>query len=596
MERERLERKLAVILHADVVGSTELVQQNESLAHQRIHSTFEKLSETISDHGGVAHEIRGDALVAEFDRASDAVSAATSFQGMNQELNSTGPEDIKPHLRIGISMGEVIVADRTITGAGVVVAQRLEQLAHPGQVVVQGSITEIVPGRFPFDFEYLGEQTLKGFEQPVRAFVAKPRPANNVEQKESEDSELQYRKGDFTPYGKPSIAVLPFTNMSNDPDQEFFSDGISEDIITELSRLSAVIVIARNSTFTYKNRAVDIRTVGAELGARYVLEGSVRKSGDRVRITAQLIDAENGQHLWAERYDRELTDIFTLQDEIMREIVSALDVEILSGEQSRFWSDGTSNLQAWEYFRQARDLFNQYRRKNHPEVIRLCNKALEHDPKYSAVWQLLANCHFHIEDDTRYTDAKRDEAKKLSREYLEKAIEFDPANPWAFSLQAMHHMNAREFDEAIARTNEAVALAPNHAHLVASSAMILNKCGQPELSLQRIRKALKLCPVPPMWYLITVGQVNRQLGNIDESIAAYEEMVRRDPDHIEGHIGLAGVLAESGKIALAKQSAREVLRIHPEFSTRKYLSNVAYRDKGILEELERGLLAAGLPG
>jgi adenylate cyclase len=395
---------------------------------------------------------------------------------------------------------------------------------------------------------------------------------------------------------QPSIAVLPFTNMSNDPEQEFFSDGITEDIITELSKVSALMVIARNTTFVYKGESVDVKQVGHNLGVRYVLEGSVRKSGNRVRITAQLIDAPTNLHIWAERYDRELEDIFSLQDEIMREIVSALDIEILAGEQSRFWSDGTNNLQAWEYHRQARDLYNRYRSENHPEIIRLCQRALEFDPDYSAAWQLLAGCYFHIEDDTSYSDAERKQAGTLSKEYLEKSLKCDPSNPHARSLQAMCYLSAREFDKAVSNTNDAVTMAPNHANIIASSAMVLTKCGQPELGLQRIRKAIRLCPVcPPMWYLVMLGQVCRVLGKVDESIEAYSEMVSRDPDHIEGHIGLAGILSESGKIEQARASSAEVLRINPEFSIDRYFSNIAYRDQAVIMRFAEELRKAGLP-
>ena len=595
MEKDHLSLKLAVIVHADVVGSTALVQKDEALAHERIRSTFQDFSETINSYGGIAHEKRGDALVAEFERASDAVSAATSFQAKNEESISFIKDDIKPHLRIGISLGEVIVADNTITGAGVVLAQRLEQLAQPGKVVVQVSVSETVPTRFPLRFEDLGEQTVKGFDQPIRACVAHIRSEEDASGTMAELSSGLDGRSEVRTYEKPSIAVLPFTNMSNDPEQEYFSDGVSEDIITELSKISELVVIARNSTFVYKNKAVDIRTVGSDLDVRYVLEGSVRKSGGRVRITAQLIDASNGQHLWAERYDRELEDIFNLQDEIMRAIVSALDIELLAGEQSRFWSDGTSNLQAWEHFRQARDLGNQYSSENHPEIIRLSEKALEFDPEYSAAWHLLAGCYFHIEDDTSYQDAERKQAEKLSREYLEKSIKCDPSNPNARSLQAILYLSAREFDKAVTNTNDAVAMAPNHANVIASSANVLTKCGQPKLGLQRIRKAIRLCPVYPMWYLVTLGQVCRVLGKIDESIEAYSEIVNRDPDHIEGHIGLAGIFVESGNIAQTRASVAEILRIHPNFSIDRYTSNIAYRDETVMTRFAEVLKKAGLP-
>ena len=306
MEKDRLNRKLAVIVHADVVGSTLLVQQNEALAHERIQAAFHKFSETIHSYGGIAREIRGDALVADFDRASDAVTAALAFQIANREFNSTLNDDIQPQLRMGISLGEVIIADNTITGAGVVLAQRLEQLADPDSVVVQGSVSETVPSRMPFNFKGLGEQKVKGFDQPVRSFIAALKPGEKPPAPEKIVSASDATASSPQNPGDPSIAVLPFINMSNDPEQEFFSDGITEDIITELSKVSALMVIARNTTFVYKGEPVDVKQVGHNLGVRYVLEGSVRKSGNLVRITAQLIDAPTGQHIWAERYDREL--------------------------------------------------------------------------------------------------------------------------------------------------------------------------------------------------------------------------------------------------------------------------------------------------
>ena len=595
MEKDQLSRKLAVILHADVVGSTALVQKDEALAHDRIQSAFQQLSEVIDSHHGIAREIRGDALVAEFERASDAVSAATEFQNRNRETVSAIDDEIKPFVRIGISLGEVIVADGTITGAGVVLAQRLEQMAQPGQVVVQGSVAETVPDRFPFEFEYQGEQTVKGFEQPVRAYIVKDGKTGSDTVSGKTGDHGNNRSGETRHSEKPSIAVLPFTNMSNDPEQEFFSDGITEDIITELSRISALTVIARNSTFIYKGKAVDISQVGAELGVRYVLEGSVRKSGNLVRVTAQLIDASNNQHLWAERYDRELEDIFQLQDEIMREIVSALDIEILTGEQARFWSDGTGHLQAWEYFRQARDLFSLYKSENHPEIIRLLRKALEFDSEYSAAWHLLANCYFHIEDDTNYSDSERAEAKTQSSECLEKSIECDPSNPGAWSLKAMHFLNAREYAKAVEFTNKAVAMAPNHANIIASSAMVMVKAGQPDIAMQRIRKAFRLCPVYPMWFLLTLGHICRVSGNTDEAIEAFGEMVRRDADQIEGHIGLAGIMAEVGNQDQAKAAASEILRINPKFSVGRYFSNISFQNPDLLSQYTENLRQAGLP-
>jgi len=592
MEKDHLSRKLAVILHADVVGSTSLVQRNETLAHERIQDTFRRFSETISSHDGIAHEIRGDALVAEFSRASDALSASLAFQAANISSNENISDDFQPVLRVGIAMGEVVIADNTVTGEGVVLAQRLEQLAKNGGVCIQGAAYETVPKRLPFEYENLGEQLVKGFEEPVKVYSASLKSESEIS--ESHLKIQSKAEGHGLPK-KPSIAVLPFTNMSSDPEQEFFSDGISEDIITALSKTSALTVIARNSTFTYKGKAVDVKQVGRDLGVHYVLEGSVRKSGNRVRVTAQLIDAATNQHIWAERYDRDLEDFFAVQDEIMREIVSALDVQLLAGEQSRFWSSGTQNLQAWEYFRMARDLLNAYRTENHHEVIRLAREAIEADSNYAAAWDLLAACYFHMEEDARYPREEREQALKFSQEYAQRALECDPSFADAYSMLSLLCLNSKQFDEATINTNKSVEMAPNNANNLGVSAIVLNKCGESEIALERIRKAMRLSPVYPLWYLAALGQVFRSLGRTEESIAAFSEMIRRDSDSLEGQIGLTEILGESGQIEAAMVSAAEIIKVNPNFSINEYTDNLAYRDPAEIVRFAEGLRKAGLP-
>ena len=289
-------RQLAVLLHADVVASTALVQANETLAHRRIRDTFQRFSKTIEVQRGVALEVRGDALVAQFPSASDAVEAALVFQADNTNQLDLLSDNIKPMVRVGIAMGEVVVADDTVTGEAVILAQRLEQLASPGGVCIQGTARDTIPNRLPYAYKLLDEQMLKGFSEPVRAFaISRALESSNavsVAATLPEPIELNIPEG-------PSIAVLPFSNMSGDPQQDYFSDGITEDIITALSRITGLLVIARNSTMIYKDKAVDIKQVGRDQGVRHVLEGSLRKAGDRVRVTAQLIDAQSGRHQWA---------------------------------------------------------------------------------------------------------------------------------------------------------------------------------------------------------------------------------------------------------------------------------------------------------
>jgi len=291
---------------------------------------------------------------------------------------------------------------------------------------------------------------------------------------------------------EPSIAVLPFTNMSSEPEQEYFSDGITEDIITALSKVSDLLVIARNSTFIYKDRAVDVKQVGRDQGVRYVLEGSVRKAGNRVRVTAQLVDATTSKHRWAERYDRDLEDIFAVQDEITREIVSALDVNLREGEQARFWSSGTKNLEAWECVRLGSDLLNAYRAEDIPEVMRLCQRAIDVDPEYAAAWVLLAWSHFHVADDSGHPEEERERALESVRDCAQRALEYDPSCAEAYVALGLYHLSSEEHDAAMQNANRSVELAPNHASNVATSAAILNKCGHPERAIERIRKAMLL--------------------------------------------------------------------------------------------------------
>jgi class 3 adenylate cyclase len=335
MEKDQLSRKLAVILHADVVGSTALVQKDETIAHKRIQDTFQRFSETIINHGGIAHEIRGDALVAEFAKASDAVSASLAFQVANATHNEQLSDDIRPVLRIGISMGEVVVADNTLTGEGVVLAQRLEQLAEQGGICIQGAAYETLPKRLPFEYRSLGDQRVKGFAEPVRVFAVQLKPGEQIPDLESR------------------VVVSEF--------------GASGD--------QGLFVIARNSSFAYKNRSVDIRQIAHELGVRYVLEGSVRKGGNRVRISCQLIDASNGSHIWADRFDGTLEDVFDLQDQVTINVVGTIEPKLKAAEIERSRRKRPENLQAYDLLLQALPHLYAFRPETNAMAVQLLEQA-----------------------------------------------------------------------------------------------------------------------------------------------------------------------------------------------------------------------------
>ena len=609
MEKALLSRKLAVILHADVVGSTALVQKNETLAHERIQSAFNHFSEAITSYGGIAREIRGDALVAEFDRASDAVTAALAFQQYNEEINLTLTDEIRPRLRIGISLGEVIIADNTITGAGVVLAQRLEQLSEPGGVVVQGSVSETVPVRMPFNFESLGDQVVKGFEHPVRAFSATLRANEALPQAEVNAALNSERVSDsenpaslsaesyevltgerFELPAKPSIAVLPFLNMSGDPEQEFFADGMSEDIITALSRISNLVVISRNSTFVYKGLAVDVRQVGSDLAVSHVLEGSIRKAGDRLRITAQLVETQGGEHIWAERFDRKFDDIFAVQDEITQNIVIELSVKLVAGEGAREMAIGTKSTEAWEFVRRAGTLLDEQSRYNTEAARQLIEQALKLDINYSAAWVSMGWIYW-LESARKWGS---DPKILLQRafEAAQTALSADPNYHMAYSLLGHIHMSRGDTKQAIAMSEKSLELVPGDSYAMAIHADVLIESGQINEGIARLKKAIRLCPFPPAWFLSSLGRGFHLNGDNDIAKYAFERAIEREPDSHLTRLWLTSALVDLGKIDEARLASKAVLEIEPAFSVESWAHTTNYKAHSHIRD---NLLVAGLP-
>ena len=381
-----MERRLAAILAADVVGYSRLMDADEEGVLVRLKAHRDEITNpAIANHKGRIVKLIGDGMLAEFASVVDAVRCAVAIQEAMREHSADLPEDQRIQLRIGINLGDVIIDGEDIYGDGVNIAARLEGLAEVGGICISGTVFDHVRNKVGLEFEDLGERQVKNIPEPLRVYrvamgkAGESRPANSFEASIGLD---------FTVPDYPSIAVLPFTVMSADPEQEFFADGVSEDIITALSKISRLLVVARNSTFTYKDKAVDVKQVGREQGVRYVLEGSVRKAGNRVRVTAQLIDATTGLHLWAERYERDLEDIFAVQDEITREIVVAMDVQLREGEQHRVWSSGTKNLEAWECVRLATDAALGGAAEAQPRARELLDRALELDPDYATAWAM----------------------------------------------------------------------------------------------------------------------------------------------------------------------------------------------------------------
>jgi adenylate cyclase len=556
MEKGQLSRKLAVILHADVVGSTSLVQKNETLAHERIQSVFHQFSKTIKSYGGITRELRGDALVAEFERASDAVPAALAFQVSNEDFNSRLEDDIQPQLRIGISLGEVIIADNTITGAGVVLAQRLEQLAEPGGAVVQGSVSETIPARMPFEFNSLGEQVLKGFDQPVRAFTVKLQSGEELPQPEVSTTPQKADSTILEISDKFSIAVLPFTNMSNDSEQEYFSDGITEDIITELSRFRSLFVIARNSSFAFKGQSIDVTEIGKKLGVQFVVEGSVRKAGERIRITAQLIEASTGNHLWAERYDRNLSDIFEVQDEVASQIVTMVPGHM----------DISNRVQAERKPAQDMTAYDLVLRAEHEirwdfgsgEGERLLKQALEIDPAYARTHARLALFYAYAIFVHGQGVNKCVESARL---HAESALKLDSSDPLIHVSLAGTYIMVGEHALAGYHVDKAIALNPNAYEVMVLAAEIKAYLGDYKTAVFWANKALLSDPYSADAFREAYFDAH-YIG--EEYELALEQMIGWQDPGPYNYLSAAAAFAQLDRMDEARDAIRQFEKICPE--------------------------------
>ncbi len=589
---DRLSRKLAVILHADVVDSTRLVQLDETLAHQRIRDTFRRLSENVRLYNGRTREIRGDALIAEFSKASDAVCASIAFQAANRERATATTDTVHPAVRVGIAMGEVVVADNTVTGEGVILAQRLEQLAEPGGTVIQGAAYETIPKRLPFGYASLGELELKGFDDPIKAYAASLKPGEPIPRPEAVD-----RLDAPTPSlpEKPSIAVLPFTNIGGDPEQEYFADGITEDIITALSRFHWFFVIARNSSFTYKGREVEVKRVAEELGVRYVLEGSVRKSGDRVRIGAQLVDAATERHIWAERYDRKLEDVFALQDEISEAITTTVAPAFISAEARRTERKSPESFDTWDCAMRANWHLSRRGRDDLLEARRLYEKALRLDPKSVMAISGLAFtlCWINIfgwDDDL---ESVRETAYDAAR----RAVGYDDNDAWSHMILGWVRFIRRELDAAIGECHRALELNPSLALAESILSIAYSWRGDNSEALQHARNAERLSPRDPAQSMWSFARSSAEFGlaNYDEAAKWARLATEVMPEFPGAWRYLASSLGHLERLEEAHEAARQLLRVLPHENLRMVREGLP----GVLpERMDRfveGLRKAGLP-
>ena len=587
----QLPRKLAAIMYADVADYSRLTGEDEDATHRRLSEYLDLITDSIDQHQGKVVHYAGDAILADFATVSSALECATSIQNNLSAQNLELSDESKLQFRIGINLGEVIEDRGDIYGNDVNIAARLESLADVGGVCISEAVRTAIGNKLSLAYEFMGEQSVKNIKDPIRAYQVRLQPPTKPDNTAPEFQEFELPK-------EPSIAVLPFNNMSGDQEQEYFSDGITEDIITALAKIKNLLVIARNSTFTYKGKSVDIRQVSRDLGVRYILEGSVRKAGNRVRVTAQLIDSKTGHHIWAERYDRDLRDIFEVQDEIVREIVVALDVELNQGEQVRVWSSGTTNLEAWECLRLgAHDALYDATSGTKLRAQKLLEKALELDPSYAIAWVMLGWVYQQYADVASVASDSNSYDSSLASmlECATKALAADPTCADAHALMSMYHLELKEFDQAVDMAEKAVSLAPNNAQNLGEASMVMNKTGNPQRSLELKKRALRASPMYHAGFIRGLGLSYYLLGQTDSAIRTFQESIERESEFLSAHTTLASIFGELGRQEEAEKAVREVLRLSPGFSIKAYMDRLSFSDPAVLSRMEAGLLKAGLP-
>jgi len=553
-------RRLAAILAADVAGYSRLMAADESDTLARLKSIrVDTVDPAVAPPGGRVVGSAGDSLLVEFASAVNAVQCAVGIQEDLAVRNAGLPEERRMVFRIGINLGDVIADGDTIYGDGVNVAARLEKLAEPGAICIGRGVHDQVKGRLPFAYVDLGEQRMHNIPEPVRAF--------RVRLSEPLAATLQGAAPvDALPLpDKPSIAVLPFQNISGDREQDYFSDGITEDIITALSKLHWIFVIARNSTFAYKGKSPDIRQVARELGVHYVLEGSVRRAGDRVRITAQLIDAASGAHAWAERYDRAIADIFAVQDEITESVVGALEPELYAAEYRRLRNRRPENLDAWGCVIRAMPSVWVWAAEDNEACLTLLKRAVAIDPGYARATSLLgwvygARAHLGLSDPAEMLDT----ALRLAQ----RALDQDPSDPWAYLASGYVHMVARRFKPAIEQLGEAINRNPNFAfaHMVMGSSYGYG--GEPEKGLHHLALAMRLSPRDSIQAanLSTIGTCHFMAGRYVEAKEYQHRAVLLRAQFGTAWRSLAAAAGLAGDIPLAASALSEARRLQPSLT------------------------------
>jgi len=629
MAEKGFKRKLAAILSADVEGYSRLMGDDEEATVRTLTIYREVLTTLIQQHNGKVLDSPGDNLLAEFVSVVDGVQCAVAVQKEIKARNDELTENRRMQFRIGINLGDVIQEEERIYGDGVNIAARLEGLAEPGGICISKTAFDQIESKLPYGYEFLGDQPVKNITKPIGAYRVLMEPRVTVAGEPEKDKRLPMKRmtiligiaavvvlavavGIWQLYSrrpsiepasvekmafplpeKPSIAVLPFNNLSGDSTQGYIADGISENIISALSKISEILVIASNSTFTYKGKPVKVQQVSEELGVRYVLEGSTQKIGNHLRVTAQLIDATKGHHLWSEKYDRDINDLFAIQDEITLEIIRAMQAQLTEGEQASVTGKGTENLDAYLKANQAHEQFYRMNKDGSMKAKELAKEAIALDPNYAFPYATLANA--HMLDVWFKFSPSSEESMRLAAQAAQKALTVDESDPRVYHALTNLYIMQRQYEKAIAAAERQLELSPSGAKAYQSMALALRFSERYSEAIPFIEQAIRLDPYPPAVTFRNLGSCYSNVDRYEEALTAYKKALQKNPDDIFTHIGLAFTYVKLGREEEARAEAKEVIRIHPKFSLAHYAKSIHSKNQAGVDDYIESLRKAGLP-
>ena len=629
MEPKGFHRKLTAILSADVAGYSRLMQDDEAATVKTLEAYKQIISDLVKQHRGRVVDSPGDNLLAEFASVVDAVQCAVAVQKELQARNIELPEQRRMLFRIGVNLGDVIEEETRIYGDGVNIAARLESLADSGGICVSKTAFDQIETKLPFGYEFLGEQTVKNIAKPVGAYrvileprvikkkgagrrvpvmslaaalivvagvalwqfvlrPAAPPPAPPVEKADPKQMALPLPE-------LPSIAVLPFVNLSEDPKQELLCDGITDNIINAFSKVPQLFVIARNSTFTYKGKAVKVKQVSEELGVRYVLEGSLQRSGDRVRISVQLVDALTGNQLLSDRYDGETKDLFALQDDITMKVLGVIRIKLegLGGSKWLSKYKGTHGLDCFLKFQEAVSTLQRNTMADTRKAQQIAEEGLEMCPELSTFYRLLGvvNINYYWFDSSKSPHGYIEKAEEL----LQKTLAMDENNSDAYGNLSQLHMIKKDYDKALAEAEKSLSLDPGSSWCLWRYARVLTVIGRPEEAIPLQEKAIRLNPLGPAPFYGDLGLSLRLTGRFEEAVVYYKKAIKRAPKDFWFHAHLAIIYIMMGRDEEARTEAAEVLQINPKFSVEWFTKTTTLKDRSVVDKSSDALRKAGLP-